>query len=96
MRGIEPLVILPVAALCLAVVSGRKGLNDFVTDAMGLQMLLEKCGSFLVARKAVGEFRPIVCLDTFDGAGECPYQMLHELGGRIGAVFLKDFHKAPT
>mgnify|MGYP003255546271 CR=1 FL=1 len=96
MRGIEPLVILPVAALYLAVVPGRKGPDDFVTDAVGLQMLLEKRGSFLVARKAVGEFRPIVCLDTFDGAGECPYQMLHELGGRIGAVFLKGFHEAPT
>ena len=96
MRGIEPLVILPVAALYLAVVSGRKGPNDFVTDAMGLQMPLEKCGSFLVARKAVGEFRPIVCLDTFNRAGEGFYQMFHKLSGRIGAVFLKGFHKAPT
>lgn len=96
MRGIEPLVILPVAALYLAVVPGRKGPDDFVTDAVGLQMLLEKRGSFLVARKAVGEFRPVISLDTFDCAGKGFYQMFHKLGGGIGIVFLKRFNKTPS
>ena len=96
MGGVEPLVVLPVAALYLAVVPGCKGSDDLVADAVGLQMLLEKRGSFLLARKAVGEFRPVIGLDTFDAAGERSHQMFHERCGRIGAVFLKGFHETPA
>ena len=96
MGGVEPLVVLPVAALYLAVVPGCKGSDDLVADAVGLQMLLKERGPFFLARKAVGEFRPVIGLDTFDAARERSHQMLHELGGRIGAVFLKGFHETPA
>lgn len=96
MGSVEPLVVLPVAALYLAVVPGCKGSDDLVADAVGLQMFLKERGPFFLARKAVGEFRPVIGLDTFDAARERSHQMLHELGGRIGAVFLKGFHETPT
>ena len=96
MGGVEPLVVLPVAALYLAVVPGCKGSDDLVADAVGLQMFLKERGPFFLARKAVGEFRPVISLDTFDAARERSHQMLHELGGGIGIVFLKRFHKTPS
>ena len=96
MGGVEPLVVLPVAALYLAVVPGRKGPDDFVTDAVGLQMFLKERGPFFLARKAVGEFRPVISLDTFDCAGKGFYQMFHKLSGGKGIVFLKRFHKTPS
>lgn len=49
-----------------------------------------------MCRKAIGEFCSIVCLDTFNGTGECLYQMLDKLCGRIGAVFFKGFYETPS
>ena len=46
--------------------------------------------------KTVGKFRPIVCLNVLDGAGEGFYQMFLELGRRIGTMFLERLHKAPS
>ena len=96
MGGVEPLVVLPVAALYLAVVPGCKGSDDLVADAMHFQVFLEESGLFPVSGKAVGKFRPIVCLDTFDRAGKGVYQMFHKLSGGKGIVFLKRFHKTPS
>lgn len=96
MSGIEPLVILPVAAFHLAVVPGSKGPDDLVTNAVGLQMLLEQRRSLLMACEPVGKFRTVIRLDAFDGAGEGFDQMFHELSRRIGAVFLERFHETPA
>ena len=96
MCRIEPLVVLPVAALHFFIVPGSKGADNFMADTVGLQMLLEKRGLFPLARKAVGKFSSIIRLDTFNGAGERFYQVFHELGGRIGVVFLKRFNKKPS
>ena len=96
MCGIEPFIVLPVAAFYLPVVPGCIGTNDFVTNPVHFQVFLEESGLFPVRGKAVGKFCPIVCLDTFNRAGEGFYQMFHKLSGRIGAVFLKRFHKTPS
>ena len=65
MAGIEPLLVLAVAALNLAVVAGRVRTDELVEDA-------QLSGSFLkqrrqvpfAARKPVGEFKPIVSLNA--------------------------------
>ena len=46
--------------------------------------------------KPLCEFHTVVGLDTFNGHGETPDQMLKESCGRIGAVFLKSFHITPA
>ena len=96
MGGIESFIVLPVAAFHLSIVPGSKWPDDFMADPMHFQVFLEESGLFPVRGKAVGKFRPIVCLDTFNRAGEGFYQMFHKLSGRIGAVFLKRFHKTPS
>ena len=63
--GIEPLLLLSVAALDLAVVAGRVGANELVADAQLGGGLLKQCWqiSFAVG-KPVGEFKTVVRLDT--------------------------------
>ena len=68
--GIEPFIVLPVAAFYLSIMPGSKGPDDFVADPMHFQVFLEESGLFPVSGKAVGKFRPIVCLDTFDRTGK--------------------------
>lgn len=46
-----------------------------------------------VAGITVSKLRPVVCLDTFDGRGECFCQMLHEHGGGISTVFFECLHE---
>jgi len=95
MGGIEPLIVLPVAALHLAVMPWRIGADYLVPDAMLLQTHLEKGGLIPVGGKAVGKFGAIVRLDALNGAGEGFHKVFHKQGGGIGAVLLKGFHKAP-
>ncbi len=95
MGGIEPLIVLPVAALHLAVMPWRIGADYLVPDAMLLQTRLEKGGLIPVGGKAVGKFGAIVRLDALNGAREGFHKVFHKQGGGIGAVFLKGFHKAP-
>ena len=94
MAGIEPLLVLAVAALNLAVVAGRVRTDELVEDA-------QLSGSFLkqrrqvpfAARKPVGEFKPVVRLDTFHldptacvPRGQPPQEVRRGVGGlfRIG------------
>ena len=95
MGGIEPLIVLPVAALHLAVMPWRIGADYLVPDAMLLQTHLEKGGLIPVGGKAVGKFGAIVRLDALNGARESFHKVFHKQGGGIGAVLLKGFHKAP-
>ncbi len=62
MGCIEPLVVLPVAALYLAVVPGGVGTDHFVADAVALQIELEHSRLVPLCGKAVGELRPVVRL----------------------------------
>lgn len=96
MGGIEPFIILPVAALHLPVVSGRIGADHFMPYPMFLQTFLEKGWFIPVRGKTVGELRAIVGLDTLDPAGKRLDKVFYKLRGRIGAVFLKSFYKAPS
>lgn len=64
--GIEPLLVLAVAALDLAVVAGRVGANELVADAQLGGGLLKQCRQIpLAVGKPVGEFKTVVRLDTF-------------------------------
>ncbi len=96
MGRIKTLIIFPMAALYLPVVTRGKGTDDFVLYPMCFQVLLEEGRLVPVRSKAVGEFRPIIRLDALDGDGERFYEVFHKLRGRIGAVFLKGFHEAPS
>lgn len=96
MGGIEPFVILPMTALHLSVVSGCIGADHFMPYPMFLQAFLKKGWFIPIRGKTVGKLRSVVSLNTFDRAGKYLYKVLHELRGRIGAVFLKSFYKAPS
>lgn len=96
MGGVEPLVVFPVAAFHLAVMSRRIRADQFVPDPVLFQMHLKKGGLVLMCGKAVCEFRPVVGLDTFNAAGERLYEVLKEDGGRISALFLKSLDEAPS
>ena len=96
MGGIEPLIVLPMAALYFPIVPGHVWPDQFVPDAVSFQMHIKKCGPIPVTGKTVGKFWSIVCLDTFDGCRKRFYQMLHEHGGGIRVVLLKCLHKPPS
>lgn len=96
MGSIEPFIVLPMAALHLSVMPGRIWADEFVAYPMYFQVFLEKGWLIPVGIKPVGKFCPIVCLNTFNGTGECFYQMLHKLSGRKGAMLFKGLHKAPA
>ena len=95
MGGIEPLIVLPVAALYLAVMPWRIGADYLVPDAMLLQTHLKKGGLIPVGGKAVSKFGAIVRLDACNGERESFDKVFHKQGGGIGVVLLKGFHKAP-
>lgn len=80
MGRIEPFIVLPVAALHLAVVPGRIRTDQLVPDAMLLQMYLEKGGPVPVGGETVGELGAVVGLDAFNGAGEGFYKVIHKEG----------------
>ena len=96
MGCVEPFIVLPVAAFHLPIVTGSLGPNDFVADPVHFQVFLEKGGFFPMGGKAVGKFRPVVCLDAFNGAGKSLHEVIYKLSGRIGIVLLKRLHETPT
>ena len=66
MAGIEPLLILTVAALHLAVVSGRIGTDELMADTELSGSDLKESGQLPPAvEKTVGKFKAGVGLDTF-------------------------------
>ena len=96
MGGIEPLVVLPVAALHFAVMPRGIGSDYLVADAMLLQTHLKKGGLVPVCGEAVCELSAVVRLDALNGAGEGFHKVFHKQGRGIGAVFLKSLHKTPS
>ena len=65
---VEAMLILAVAALYLAIVTGRIGTNQLVPNAQLCSGLLKERDRFTVGlSKAVGKFKSVVSLDTFDG-----------------------------
>ena len=93
---IEPLVVLPVAALYLPVMSGSIGTDKLMPDSMFLQTFLEKRWFIPVSGKAVGKLRAIVRLDTFNLTGKSLDKVFHKLCRRIGTVFFKSLYKTPS
>lgn len=96
MCRVEALIVLPVTAFHLPIVTGRKGTDQLVADAVLLQTFLKKSGFVPMGGEPVRELGSVVCLDALDFAGECLYQMIHELGGRVGTVFFKSLYKTPS
>ena len=92
--GIEPLLVLPVAALDLAIVAGRVGADELVADAqLGGGFLKQRRQAPLTARKPVGKLKSVVRLDTFHldltacvPRGQLPQKVRRGVGGllRIG------------
>ena len=65
---VEATLILTVAALYLAIVTGRIGTNQLVLNAQLCSGLLKERDQFTVGlSKAVGKLKSVVSLDTFDG-----------------------------
>ena len=92
MGVVEATLILTVAMLYLAVVAGRVGANQLVPNA-------QLCGGPLKERnvlshglgKAVGELKPVVSLDTFNGKAmlfEEGVRLLQKVCRRTGALLI--------
>ena len=65
---VEAMLTLAVAALYLAIVTGRIGTNQLVPNAQLCSGLLKERDWFTVGfSKAVGKLKSVVSLDTFDG-----------------------------
>lgn len=96
MGGIKAFVVLPVAALNLAVMPWRVGADQLMPDAVLFQVLLEEGGLVPVRGEAVGKFSSIIGLDALNGAGEGFHKVLHKEGGRISALFLKSLNETPS
>ena len=65
---VEAMLILTVAALYLAIVTGRIGTNQLVLNVKLCSGLLKERDQFTVRlSKAVGQLKSVVSLDTFDG-----------------------------
>ena len=80
MRSVEVFVVFAVGAFNLAIVSWRKGLNEFVPDTELFQLLLEQMRSCLVRNELLGEFCAVVSLDAENLEWSSLDQMLKELG----------------
>lgn len=84
--GIESLLVLPVAALHLAVVAGCVGADEFVADAQLSSGSLKQSGQIpLAVGKPVGKLKAIVGLDAFhpDAPAGIPLdQPFQEVGRR--------------
>lgn len=98
MGGIEPLVVLPVAAFHFPIVPWRKRTDQFVPDPQLLQPNLED-GRFIrtaIRGKTFCKLLSVVCLHTLYGARKSFYQVLQKEHGGVGTVLLKSLYKAPT
>ena len=96
MGRVETLIVLPVTAFHLPIVSRRKGTDQLVADAVLLQTFLKKSGFVTMGGEPVRELGSVVCLDALDFSGKCLYQMIHKPGGRVGTVFFKSLYKTPS
>ncbi len=95
MCGIEPFIILSVAAFYFTIILGSKEPDQLVVDPVAFQVHLEQGGLVPMGGKPVGEFWLVVCLDAFNAAREGFRQMIDKHSRRIGTVFLKGLHIAP-
>ena len=80
MCGIKPFIVFPVTSFYLAIVPGRIRANQFVLDSMFHETFLKK-GRLIrttMRAKPFRKFLSVVCLDTFDRAGESPDQVFQE------------------
>ena len=96
MGCVKTLIILPMTAFYLTVVTWGKGSDDLVLYPMYLQVLLKECGLVPVSHKTVGKLCSVIRLYALNGEREGFNEVIHKLCGRIGAVFLKSFHEAPS
>ena len=65
MAGVKALLILPVAALCLAVVPERIGTDQFMPNPqLGGRLLKQRRQVTFTAGKTVGKLKAVVRLDT--------------------------------
>lgn len=90
MEGVKAFLVLPVAALHLAVVTGRVGTDEFVADTKPGSGGLKEGGQLPPAvGKAIGELEAIVSLDAFHSdspAGISLDQLFEEVGRGIGGL----------
>ena len=96
-RGVKAFVVLAVAALDLAVVPGRERPDLLVADPVFHQPDLEE-GRIVPGSsgEALGEFRTVIRLNTFDRNRKGLEQVFEEEGGGKGASLVKGFDIAPT
>ena len=91
MAGVKAFLVLPVAALHLAVVTRCIGTNQLVANARAGGSFLKQRGTILFARKeAVGELRAVICLGALDvdALERVPLdQLVQKIGGGIGGLF---------
>ena len=92
MGVVEATLILTVAALYLAIVTGRIGTNQLVLNVKICSGLLKERDQFTVGLcKAVSKLKPVVSLDTFDGEAvlfEESICFLQKVCRGIGALLL--------
>lgn len=84
------------ASFHLAIVPWSIRAYDLVTDAMLFKADLKQGRLLPVGGKAISEFRAVVSLDAFNGAGKDLQQMLQKQGRGIRAVLLKSLHVTPA
>jgi len=98
--GIKTLLVFPVAALHLAVVSGSVGTDELVADAeFSCSDLKQSRQISFAVGKAIGEFKAVVGLDAFHpyASAGIPFdQPFEEIGGRIGGLLLVSRQKAQS
>ena len=91
-RSIEVFVIFSMAALDLTVVSGRKRLDEFMTNSKLSQRSFKQC--FFIGAlgvQTIGKLEAVVRLNAFDGIRKALYTMFDELRRGKGVVLLKCF-----
>ena len=90
MTGVKAFLVLPVAALHLAVVAGRVGTDELVVYTELCSGSLKQGGQVMFAvGETIGELKSIVSLDTFHAdtsAGVPLEQLFQEIGGGTGGL----------
>lgn len=81
MGGIKVLIVLPVAAFHLAVVSGGIGMYQFMSYPMLFKTQLEKGGPVRAAAgtEPLGKLLSVICPDTLNGTGKSLQQIFQKL-----------------
>ena len=99
MGVVEATLILTVAALYFAIVTGRIGTNQLVPNAQLCSGFLKERDQFTVGlSKAVGKLKSVVSLDTFDGKA-VPFEesicFLQKVRRGVGALFIVSSAEQP-